>query len=53
MSRIECSYENCEIYDNLQYLWLSEQYLFKEYREGLIESYENYEYYKIYENCEL
>ena len=53
MSRIERSYENCEMYDNLQDHWRSERYMFKGCREGLIDSCKNCEYYKIYENCDF
>ena len=52
MSRIERSYENCEIYDNSQDHWQSLCNLFR----GLgrpIESYDNWKNYEIYENCKI
>ena len=53
MSRIERSYENCEIYDNLQDHWQSLCNLFKALQGGPVQSYENCKNYEIYENCEI
>ena len=53
MSRIERSYENCEIYDILQDHWQSLQNLFKGLLGSPVQSYENCESCKNYENCEI
>ena len=53
MSRIERSYENCEIYDISQDHWQSLRYLFKGLLGSPVQSYENCENYEIYENCEI
>ena len=53
MSRIERSYENCEIYDNSPHHLQYQRNLFKGLQGSLIESYENCENYEIYENCEI
>ena len=50
MSRIERSYENCEIYDNSQDHWQSLCNLFKVLQGGPVQSYENCEND---ENCEI
>ena len=53
MSRIERSYENCEIYDNSQDHWQSLCNLFKVLQGGPVQSYDNGKNYEIYENCEI
>ena len=52
MSRIERSYENCEIYDNSHDHWrsLSNLHVFKGLQGGPVQIYENCENYEIYEN---
>ena len=53
MSRIERSYENCEIYNNSQDRWQSLCNLFKGLQGGPIQIYKNCKNYEIYENCEI
>ena len=53
MSRIERSYENCEIHDNSQDHWQSVCNLFKGLQGGPVQSYENCKNYEVYENCKI
>ena len=53
MSRIECSYGNCETCNNCQDHRQNLRNLFKGLQKRPHQSYENCENYEIYENCEI